>query len=145
MPKIQIEEADHTRLVEAAGRVDALNTENATLTAENKAFKEAEAKRSRTDRAHELIVERAKAADVTFDALQVRGLVADLPLTESGDLDETAFSASVDTEATDLKEAAAGGTGQVFGFGGDPGTPVAESGTRTTSPWGRSLTESKGA
>lgn len=143
MGKIQIEESEHTALLEKAGRVDALASENATL-------KENEARRVRTDRARELVVERAKAASVTFDALQVRGLLADLPLTESGDLDETVFSASVDTAATAIKEAAArsaaGGTGQVLGFGGDPvGTAVAESGRRTTTPWGRNLTESKGA
>lgn len=138
MPKIQIEESVHTELVEKAGRVDALASENATL-------KENEARRGRTDRAHELVAERAKAGGVTFDALQVRGLVADLPLTESGDLDETAFSASVDNAITDLKEAAAAReTGEVVGFGGGP-APVGESGKRTTSPWGRSLTESKGA
>ncbi|WGX98732.1 hypothetical protein [Nocardioides sp. L-11A] len=140
MGKIQIEESEHTALLEKAGRVDALVSENATL-------KDNEARRVRTDRARVLVAERAKAAGVAFDDLQVRGLLVDLPLTEAGDLDETAFSASVDTAATALKEAAArsasGGTGQVVGFGGDPGggSGVTES-RRTTTPWGRPLTES---
>ncbi|MEV5001949.1 hypothetical protein [Nocardioides sp. LML1-1-1.1] len=147
MPKIQIEESAHTDLVEKAGRVDALVSENASLKAENDTLKEADAARARTDRARELVAERAQAAgDVAFDALQVRGLIADLPVAESGDLDETAFSASVDAQITAIKEArAAGNTGQVVGFGGTPGTGVTESQPRTTSPWGRSLTESKGA
>ncbi|AIY17777.1 hypothetical protein GUY44_07110 [Pimelobacter simplex] len=136
MPKIEIEESEHTRLVETAGRVDALVSENAAL-------KEKDARRTRADRAHELVAERAKAAGVTFDVLQTRGLIAELPVTESGDLDETAFSAAVDKAASDLKEAqASGGDGNVVGFGGAPsGTPVAESGHRTSNPWGRSLTE----
>lgn len=144
MPKIQIEEAEHVALVEKAGRVDALTNENATL-------KENAAQRDRTDRATELVIERAKAGGITFDPLQTRGLLVNLPVAESGDLDETAFSAAVDTEVARVKEAQAAGSdgsgdGGVRGFGGSPGTGVTEAAAaRTTNPWGRSLNEQKGA
>lgn len=147
MPKIQIEESEHTRLVEAAGRVGTLESERDTAVRERDEARGQLAERDRRDRATVLIGERAAAAGVTFDQLQTRGLLADLPLTESGELDETTFSAAVDTAATAMKEALAGnGGGEVRGFGAPVGgdTAVGES-RRTTNPWGRSLTESKGA
>jgi hypothetical protein len=115
MGKIQIEEAEHTSLVEKAGRVDALESENATLKADKTKLEEAAAARSRSDRASELITEAA-GTDVQFTALERAGLVAALPLTESGELDEAAFTTTVNTHVAEKKKAA--GAGSVRGFGG---------------------------
>lgn len=149
MPKIQIEESEHNRLTETAGRVDALESENATLKAENTQLKEADAARGREARAREIVGERAAEAKVAFDDLQVAGLVAHLPVKESDGaavLDEDAFTATVDAAAKRVAEAAtAGAASGPTGFGASATTEVTESGPRTKSPWGRPLTESKGA
>lgn len=141
MGKIQIEESEHTRLSETAGRVPTLESELATVKAENDALKESAAADARTSRARTLIGESAH----TFTPLEARGLLADLPLKE-GALDETVFAETI-TAAAKESAAVLGATG-VHGFGasaGQPGdTDAVESGRPTTSPWGRSLTE-KGA
>ncbi|GEP38881.1 hypothetical protein NPS01_25440 [Nocardioides psychrotolerans] len=136
MPKIQIEEAEHARLTETAGRVDALESENVTLKAERDQLREADATRVRTDRAREIVADRAKEAGVEFTALEARGLIADLPI-KDGALDEDAFTTTVDENATAKKSP---GTG-VKGFGASAQT-TEESATErpTTTPWGRPLT-----
>lgn len=118
MPKIQIEEAEHQRLTETAGRVDALQEENTTLKAEVSELKEEKAHRARTDRANELIAEAAKEVDVEFTPLEVKGLLADLPLKEDA-LDEEAFTTAVKTDAAAKKVAE--GAGRVVGMGGGTG------------------------
>lgn len=137
MGNIQIDEAEHRSLVEKAGRVDELQSENATL-------KEAEAARLRTERAGEIISARAKEAGVTFSPREVKGLLADVTLTEAGDLDEAAFASLVDADAKSKAEESAGSGPSGFGPSADQSTEVAES-TPTTSPWGRPLTSVKGA
>lgn len=141
MPKIQIEESEHARLTETAGRVDALQQENDTLKAEIGSLKEADAARIRADRARVLIGESAEKAGVTFTALEERGLLADLPTGEDGALDEAAFTETVTKAATEAAKTGSQGTG-VRGFGESATTPegtVAES-APTTSPWGSPLT-----
>jgi hypothetical protein len=129
MGNIQIDEAEHSSLVEKAGRVDALQQENAAL-------KEAEALRVRRERAAALITE----SDVTFDDLQVAGLMADLPVKE-GALDEDAFKTRVTEAETKVKERNNDTGGQVFGFGASAGGQEAKETTRRTrSAWGRDLT-----
>lgn len=123
MGKISIEESEHTTLTEKAGRVDALQEENATLKAENTSLKEEKAKATRLQRAGQIIEARAKEAGVSYTPLEVKGLCADLPVKEDGALDEDTFTKAVDEDAATRK--AADGTGQVRGFGG--GT-VTESG-----------------
>lgn len=115
MGKIQIEEAEHTGLIEKAGRVDALVQENADQQAKIAKLEEADARRTRADRASTLITEAA-GAEVTFTALERTGLIADLPLTESGELDEAAFTTTVNTHVAAKKKAA--GAGTVRGMGG---------------------------
>jgi hypothetical protein len=110
MGNIQIEESEHTALVEKAGRVDVLEQENTTL-------KEAAAQRDRVDAARKIVAERATQAEVTFSPLEERGLLADLPLKE-GALDTEAFTKTVDEAAAARKTA--GGAGTVTGFGGTP-------------------------
>jgi len=146
MPKIQIEESEHTRLTETAGRVDAVESENATLKAENATLKEAAAKRDRDDRVRTLIAEKAKAGKVEFTALEVAGLIAAAPVNEDGTLDEAMFTTTLDTEVTARQQAAAEAASSVHGFGASAAaTEGAATGTRTKSPWGRPLTEQKGA
>lgn len=122
MPQIQIEEAEHTRLVETAGRVQALEERATTAETERDQLREAQARRDRADRAAELIRtnEARTNAGIEFSALEARGLTAALPLTEAGALDEAAFTTAV-TEAVTERLA---GTGGVTGFGGSQ--PVAE-------------------
>lgn len=132
MPQIQIEESEHTRLVEAAGRVTTLEerataAEARATAAEQRATvaEEAGVVRDRRDRAAELITERATTGRVAFTALECRGLLAELPLTESGDFDEAAFTTTVDTQVAEKKTA--GGAGKPRGFGSfQTGTHVAE-------------------
>lgn len=122
MPQIQIEEAEHTRLVETAGRVQALEERATTAETERDQLREAQARRDRADRAAELIRtnEARTNAGVEFSALEARGLTAALPLTEAGALDEAAFTTAVNEAVTERLA----GTGGVTGFGGSQ--PVAE-------------------
>ena len=146
MPMIQIEESEHTRLTETAGRVDALQQENATLKAENSQLRESAAAADREKRARDIIGDRVTEAKVApFNDLETAGLLAGLPVTEAGDLDEAAFTAAVDKQVEARKAKATESAAPVHGFGASASTEVAESGRRTTSPWGRSLTEQKGA
>lgn len=112
MGTIQVDEAEHGRLAEAAGRVPTLESER------DQAITERDQAR-RTLAAERIIT----AADAVFTPLERRGLLAELPVTESGDLDEAAFTTTV-TEAAAAR-AAADGAGSVRGFGstgGDTGT-----------------------
>lgn len=119
----QIEESEFTRLSETAGRVDALLAESATKDARIKELEEADATRARLTRATEIVEAQATAAGVTFSPREVKGLLADITLTEAGVLDEAAFTKVVDTDAAAKKVTE--GAGKVRGFGGDT-TPVAE-------------------
>lgn len=141
MGKIQIEESVHTELTEKAGRVDALESENATLKAENGQLKESAAVTTRRSRAMDLIREHEHA----FSPLEAKGLVAELPLTESGDFDETKFGEQLAEHAATA--ARAGGAGTVSGFGQttDTSTTTTESAVPTKTAWGRPVSEQKGA
>ncbi|WP_193613153.1 hypothetical protein [Nocardioides lijunqiniae] len=122
----QIEESELTRLTEAAGRVDALITESATKDARIKELEEADAARGRTTRATAIVEARAKEAGVTFTPREVKGFLADITLTEAGELDEAAFTTLVDEDAAARK--ADGGAGQVRGHG----SSVTEGGSTVT-------------
>lgn len=138
----QIEEARLRQLEADAGRVPTLESERDTAVTERDTAREELATERRTTRATRLIGERAEHAKVEFTALEVRGLLADLPVTD-GALDEAAFTTAVD-EATQAKTAGITSSG-VTGFGASaPSGEVAESGRPAKTPWGRPLTE-KGA
>ena len=121
MGNITIEESEHTRLVEEAGRVTVLEGERDT------AIRERDTARA------ELVARRiiGEQKGVIFSELEIRGLVASMPLKE-GALDETAFRATVEAEvkaAQDLHAQVqeAGGVGRVSGFGSTTGaTPTGE-------------------
>ena len=147
MPKIQIEESEHNRLTETAGRVDALESENATLKATVTSLQEADQRRTREDRARAIVAEKATAGKVEFTDLEVVGLVASAPVKEDGTLDEDAFATTVDAQV-ETRKTAAESAAPVHGFGASAAAAsagVAESGQRTSNPWGRPLTEQKGA
>jgi hypothetical protein len=145
MPKIQIEESEHTRLTETAGRVPTLEAERDTAVAERDEARGQLFQRDITDRARSLIGE----SEHVFTPLEARGLLVNLPVVEAEGLrvlDETAFVERL-TEASKESAAALGSKGGLHGFGASTSTDpeVAESGRPTNSPWGRPLAEQKGA
>jgi hypothetical protein len=142
MGKIQIEEAEHTGLVEKAGRVDSLVSENATLKQKVTTFEEADAERGRLERAGVLLAESAKTAGVTFTKLEERGLLASLPV-KDGALDEETFTKSVDEAAAEVLEAAKNTTGGLRGFGASTSDTAVDESAPTATPWGRPLAENK--
>jgi hypothetical protein len=126
MGNISIEEAEHRRLTEAAGRVTALEERATTAEAERDEavterdqLREEKAVSARSSRAVAIVEARATEAGVGYTALEVKGLCVDLPLKEDGTLDEAAFTTSIDEDAAARK--AAGGSGLVIGHGGQPG------------------------
>ncbi|WP_220138645.1 hypothetical protein, partial [Nocardioides massiliensis] len=116
MGNIQIDEAEHNRIVERAGRVDVLESERDTAIRERDEARSERDSLRRTVRAGEIVTERATEAGVEFDDLQIVGLLAQLPLTEAGELDEETFATTVDEHAA--KRKVAEGTGRVIGMGG---------------------------
>ena len=123
MGNIQIDEAEHSRLVETAGRVETLESERDSEKARADKAEAQLAERDRQARGRELVAEPAREAGVSFSEREVKGLLVDMTVAEDGKLDEEAFAKLVDEDAAAKK--AAGGAGQVSGFGGDP-TPVDE-------------------
>lgn len=106
MAQIQIDEAEHKRLTDAAAQVAAMEAERDT------AVKNLEDARRAVTEAHQAAdaatVDRLiAAAGVDFTALEAKGLRVDLPVDESGRLDAAAFEKTV-TEAAADKRAAAG-------------------------------------
>ena len=149
MGNIQVDEADHRRVTEAAGRVPTLESERDTAVRERdearRALAVAEARGTAATSARARVV----AGNATLPAAAVDRIVESatrtIPLTESGQLDEPALHTAVDTART-VEEAylaglaaSVGATG-LTGFGAS--TDVTEStATRPTkSPWGRDLT-----
>jgi hypothetical protein len=128
MGNISIEEAEHRRLLEEAGRVGELQKENAALTAQNTELKESAAAASRDKAAGSIVEAKVEAAesDVEFTKLERVGLMANLPVTEAGELDTEAFTKRV--EEAIAEKAVANGDGVVTGNGG---LKVAEDG----DPW----------
>ena len=112
MANIQIDEAEHSRLVAEAGRVTTLENDlREATTRATTAEARADGAENRAG-AVELIGE----SGTTFTGTERRGLLADLPVTESGALDREAFKTRL-TEAI-TEKAAAAGAGTVRGFGG---------------------------
>lgn len=107
----QIEEARLRQLEEDAGRVQTLESERDQAARERDEAREALAAERRTAAAGRII----DAAEASFTALERRGLLADLPVTEAGALDEAAYTTTV-TEAA-AERATATGVGSIRGFG----------------------------
>ena len=114
MAQIQIDEAEHKRLTEAADKVASIEAERDT------ARQELEEARKATAEAHAAAdaatVDRIiGAAGVEFSALEAKGLRADVPKGEDGRVDAVAFEAAVKTAAEE--KAAESGAGRPTGFG----------------------------
>lgn len=119
MATTTIEESALSELREAAGRVTTLESERDTAVkerdealAERDTLQEAAAVRTRKDKAAEIVASESKAAEIGLTKLEIRGLVADLPVKE-GALDVEAFTATVQESLTE----AAKDTGRPKGFG----------------------------
>ena len=114
MATIQIEETEHRSLMEKAGRVENLETQLAEAsTKAAEAIAEAKRQIAETDKAKaDAIIAEAGAE---FSALEKRGLLASLPVTEAGRLDEAKFTEQVTEAATE--KAAQAGAGQPQGVG----------------------------
>ena len=130
MSNTTISEARLAELEADAGRVQTLESERDAARRERDEAREALAARDRTDKARTIIATQAREAGITFTALEERGLLADLPLAESGELDTDAYTRAV-TEAAATK-ATSNGAGKVTGFGttSDATTDATES-----DPW----------
>lgn len=115
MAKIQIEESEHTRLTETAGRVTALESERDTAVKAKEAAESAlesfKAEQKVAADAATVIDGVAKEAEVTFTPLEVVGLKAALPIKE-GALDVEAFTTTVANEAAAIAK-----SGRVTGLG----------------------------
>lgn len=110
-----IEESELARLREDAGRVTALESERDTAVRERDEARGELAESRRNTRAAELINEAA-GDEVEFTALERAGLLAAMPVNESGELDEAAFTTTVAREVATKKRSA--GAGTVRGHGG---------------------------
>ena len=114
MAQIQIDEAEHKRLTEAAEKVASIEAER------DSAVQERDAARAEVAEAHRAAdaatVDRIiGAAGVEFSALEAKGLRADVPLNEAGRLDATRFEELVKEAAT--AKAAESGAGRPSGMG----------------------------
>jgi hypothetical protein len=114
MAQIQIDEAEHKRLNDAAEKVSVLESERAA------AIERAEQAEAQIAEAHAAAdtatVDRIIAgAGVEFSALEAKGLRADLPKGDDGRLDATRFEELVKEAAT--AKAAESGAGRPSGMG----------------------------
>lgn len=112
----QIEEARLRQLEEDAGRVQTLTTERDTaVTERDQARADAQAATNTAD-ARTVIAE----SDHQFSTLEARGLLADLPTTDTGSLDTEAFTTTVNEAGAERDRTA--GAGTVTGFGRNTST-----------------------
>jgi hypothetical protein len=115
MGQIQVDEAQHASLTEAAGRVPTLEAERDAANQRADVAERNLRDRDNRDAAGVVIDAQAREASVTFTALERRGLLASLPVTESGELDEAAYTETVKTAAAEKAQEA--GAGSIRGFG----------------------------
>ena len=129
MGMIQVDEAQHASLTEAAGRVPALTTERDQAT---RRADVAESDRDRyrdRDAARDVIDATEGASSLT--PLERRGLLAELPRTEAGAFDRDAFGTAVSEAVAERKRITeAAGRGRITGLG-----EVAESDTDNAITW----------
>lgn len=124
MGHIQVDEAEHKRLTEAAGKVATIEAERdaATKKAEEALALIAEANTAADAAQADRVI---GAAGVRFTALEAKGLRVDMPVDESGRLDVPAFERLVKEAATE--KAAESGAGRPTGMG-----TISESNTEFT-------------
>jgi len=117
MGLIQVDEAEHGRLTQEAGRVPTLTDERDQAIRRADAAEAALRGHRNTDAARGILAEAiaASTTPVTFSALEQRGILAALPTTGEGEIDAAAFRGAVEAEVN--AKAKAGGAGRVTGFG----------------------------
>lgn len=120
MGTIQVDEAQHALLTEAAGRVPTLETELDAAQQRADAAEQQLRARDNEAAARAVIAREAKGAGVEFTALESRGLLAGLPLGESGTLDEATFVETVKAGVAEKAATTRGAT--ITGFGAPPTT-----------------------
>lgn len=130
MGLIQVDEADHGRLTQEAGRVPTLTDERDQAIRRADAAEAALRGHRNTDAARGILAEAiaASTTPVTFSALEQRGILAALPTTDAGEIDAAAFRGAVEAEVN--AKAKAGGAGRITGFGATEDT-----GGKTVPTW----------
>jgi hypothetical protein len=147
MGHIQVDEAEHGRLTEAAGRVPTLESERDTAVAERDTARSELAEAHRlidSGRAATLAREAASTVHVDLDEFQLAGIVADYPRGENGRIDEAAFTERATTAVARIAEARGAGTIRGFGDTAETGsTQVGESDASkaVAGAFGRTITE----
>ena len=106
MSTTTISEADLATLRADAGRVQTLESERDQANA--RATEAERIARDATNRA--AAIEAIAESGHTFTALEKRGLLADLPLAESGELDTAAFSTALESAAAESASRAGAAT-----------------------------------
>ena len=139
MGSIQVDEAEHGRLTEAAGRLPTLEAELTAATQRATAAEQALRERDTEQAARAVITREATAAGVEFTALECRGLLAGLPTTDQG-LDEPAFTETVKSAVAEKSAARPAG---LVGFGATthPSDVIAEAENAAAAAFGRQIKE----
>jgi len=130
MGLIQVDEAEHGRLTQEAGRVPTLTDERDQAIRRADAAEAALRGHRNTDAARGILAEAiaASTTPVTFSALEQRGILAALPTTGEGEIDAAAFRGAVEAEVN--AKAKAGGAGRITGFGA-----TEDAGGKTVPTW----------
>lgn len=136
----QIEESRLAQLEADAGRVQTLESERDAAIAERDQAREALAAHDRAAAARKIITAQATEAGVTFTALEERGLLADLPVTD-GALDEDAYTQTVAEAAATKASQAGAGTVHGFGHTTDSTDYASEADRAVAGAFGRTIKE----
>lgn len=133
MGSIQVDEAEHRQITEAAGRVPALEAERDQAIRERDDARTQLATRDRREAAALII--NATETQVPFTALERVGLLAQLPVTEAGELDAEKFKATCAEAAA--KKAEEAGAGSTSGFGRTSGGGISADDFDRAMPGGK--------
>lgn len=123
MGTIQVDEAAHAAVTEAAGRVPTLEAERDTAVQERDTVRTELAEAHRVidqGTARDIVRKAAREAGVTVNDFEVAGIAADYPRGENGRIDTDKLAEHARTAVASLAEAH--GAGTVTGFGGTTNT-----------------------
>lgn len=135
MPKIEIEEAAHTDLVERAGRVKTLETERDAAVKRAEEAEATIAKSARGTTVARIMRESLEAHEgVELDDYQRRGVAADA-VVKDGTVDEAATRLAFDKALDKLAETASTGRGKIRNLGGPVGGGTTTATESDTDPY----------